>query len=88
MGQSHEAPGGEALRQRELQAHTTCLVSHELRIEEGCFLQVLPSLGLLHRLGIVGSLICFFSPLQMNGFRTGLVRYVKSGNTSLKRLIC
>ena len=41
MGNTHESPSGQALRQRELQRHTPFGISYELRTEEGRLLQVL-----------------------------------------------
>ena len=47
MRQAHEAPGGQALRQGELQADDTVLVGRQLRVEECCLVEVLAQLHLL-----------------------------------------
>ena len=64
MGQSHKAPGGETLRQRELHHYPALLVSRQLRIEESGLVQVLTHLHLflllLCGLGLSGLSLCFF----------------------------
>ena len=62
MGQSHEAPGGETLWQRELHSHMTILVRRQLGIEEGGFVQVLAHLHLrlLFALSFFGVVTNFF----------------------------
>ena len=47
VGNAHEAPGGQALRQRELQHHLPFFVSSQGGVAEGCLLQVLAQLHVL-----------------------------------------
>ena len=47
MGQTHKAPGGQALGQGELQGDDAVLVRRHLGIEEGGLVQVLTHLRLL-----------------------------------------
>ncbi len=46
MGQCHKPPGGQTLRQRELQGHASLGICHQLGIEEGGLVEVLPHLHL------------------------------------------
>ena len=50
MGKTHEAPGGETLRQCEFQSYPTFCIRRQLRIEESGFIEVLSNLHLWLRL--------------------------------------
>ena len=51
VGQPHEAPGSETLRQRELQGYRTLCIRRQLGIEEGGLVEVLAHLHLHLLLG-------------------------------------
>ena len=57
VGNSHEAPSGQTLGQRELQRYLTLLVGHQHGIAEGSLVQILAQLHLFLWLGFLGSIL-------------------------------